>query len=68
MKTRNKATTRQTMNGIMKQDREEVPPSSRDNNGAENIPPRVAAIKKDTVGKAGGLQQAGAGIVVKTIR
>ena len=64
MKTRNKAAaaSRQTMNGMqaMQQVREDPSPSSREN-GAENIPPsRGAAIKKDTVGKAGG-QPAGAG-------
>ncbi len=63
MKTRNKG-SRQTMNGLLNPRGDDQPPSSRDrdrDNGSENIPPRVAQIKKDTVGKAGGQGMTAAG-------
>jgi hypothetical protein len=51
-KTRSKAVSRQTMNGMQPPPVKEDPsPSARDN-GAENIPPRNRQIKQDTVGKA----------------
>ena len=58
MRTRNKANSRQTMNGLPSvanpPQQQQAPPPQSDpiSNGSENIPPQRGNIDKDTVGKA----------------